>query len=53
MRDPSTYREKAAQFRKMAAEADEKTAAELLALADDYETLALQLEPEPNQPRPE
>ena len=51
MRDPATYRQKAAHFRKLAAEADEKTAADLLALADDYEALALRLEPEPNVPR--
>ena len=51
MRDAATYRDKAAQFRKMAEEADELTAAELLALAADYEALALRLELQPGMPR--
>lgn len=46
MRDAATYRDKAAQFRKMASEADEESAAALRQLADEYEWLALRIEPE-------
>lgn len=50
MRDCATYREKAAHFRKMAREADEKSAAELIAIAEEYEQLALRLEAQPRMP---
>ena len=50
MMDAETYREKAAHFREMAREADDKIAAELLALADEYEQLALRLEARPRMP---
>ena len=50
MRDPAYYREKAALFREYAESTDERTAALLLALAEDYEAEARRLEPDAEPP---
>ena len=50
MRTAAYYREKAARFRQIASESDDRTAATLLQLADDYETEARRLEPDAEPP---
>ena len=50
MHTADQYREKAARFRELAEGADERTAATLLLLADDYEAEARRLEPDAEPP---
>ena len=52
MHSPAYYREKAAQFRQLAEDADEGTAASLIQLAEDYEAEARALEPDAEPPMP-
>ena len=53
MHSAAYFREKAARFREMARDTDDRTAASLLQLADDYEAEAqrLELDAEPPIPR--
>ena len=52
MHSVAYYRENAARFRELAADADEWTAAALIKLAQDYEAEARVLEPEAEPPMP-
>ena len=51
-RDAAYYREKAARFREMAKEADARSCASLIQLAEEYEDLARRLEPDAEPPMP-
>ena len=46
MHSANYYREQAARFRELARDADERTAASLISLAEDYEAEARHLEPD-------
>ena len=46
------FREKAARFRELARDADDRSAASLLQLAEDYEAEAQKLEPDAEPPIP-
>jgi len=50
--DAASCREKAAQFRRMAESADERSAATLIRMAEDYEAEARRLEPDAEPPLP-
>ena len=52
MQTAAYYREKAARFRELAKGADERTAASLIQLAEDYEAEARDLEPDAEPPIP-
>jgi hypothetical protein len=52
MDDAASLRDKAARCRRLAETADERTAATLRMLADDYEAEARALEPEAKPPSP-
>ena len=53
MSDAASLRAKAAKCRQLAESADERTAATLALLADDYEAEARELEPEARPPMPD
>jgi hypothetical protein len=52
MHSAAYYREKAARFREMARGTDDRTAASLIQLAEDYEAEAQRLEPDAEPPIP-
>jgi hypothetical protein len=52
MHSAAYFREKAARFREMAQDTDDRTAASLLQLAEDYEAEARRLEPDAEPPIP-
>ena len=52
MRTAAYYRDKAARFREMARDADERTAASLIDLAEEYEAEAARLDPDAEPPIP-
>lgn len=52
MHTAASCREKAAHFRRMAESADERSAATLIQMAEDYEAEAERLEPEAQPPAP-
>ena len=52
MHSAAYYREKAARFREMARDTDDRTAASLIQLAEDYEAEAQRLEPDAEPPIP-
>ncbi len=51
MRDAVYYREKAELFRKLATESDERTAADLIRLAEEYEAEVRRLQPDAEPPQ--
>ena len=51
MENAAFYREKAAHFRELAKDCDEQTATDLRGLADEYDAIALRMEPD-NEPHP-
>ena len=52
MHSAAYFREKAARFREMAQDTDDRTAASLIQLAEDYEAEAQRLEPDAEPPIP-
>jgi hypothetical protein len=52
MRTAAYYRDKAARFREMARDADQRTAPSLVELAEQYEALAKRLAPDAEPPMP-
>jgi hypothetical protein len=50
MHSAASYREKAARFRELASDSDDLTAANLIALAEEFEAQARSLEPDAEPP---